>query len=60
MNNQTINIHTIIKDNIKIAIKEEIEKHQKLGHSIVVSKDGKPLVLTPEKILSEINTSNPE
>lgn len=55
MKKENLDIHSIIKDNIQIAVQEALEKHQKLGNSVVIAKNGKPIHLSPEKILFEMN-----
>lgn len=37
---------------IKAAIAEALERHKRLGQSIVVSRDGKIILLQPEEILT--------
>jgi len=41
---------TVIDDEAKRAVEEALLTHKKLGQSVVVWKDGKPVRLSPEEI----------
>jgi hypothetical protein len=48
--NQLSELHQKIDQGVKKAITEAIEKHRKLGESIVIWQDGKIVTLTSEQI----------
>jgi hypothetical protein len=47
---QLSELHQKIDQGVKKAITEAIEKHRKLGESIVIWQDGKIVTLTSEQI----------
>jgi len=58
MNNKQINsLFDNLDEKVNLAIKQALEKHQKLGESVVISDDGKIKTFTGEeiKILLENN-----
>ena len=51
MNNNKSNLLSEqINQGVQKAIKKTIERHRKLGESIAISKNGKVIILPPEKI----------
>lgn len=51
MNNSESNLLSEqINQGVQKAIREAIERHRKLGESIAISKNGKVIILPPEKI----------
>ncbi len=51
MSKKDLNLRLInLDDKINLSVRKALEKHQKLGESIVVSEHGKPKIYTGEEI----------
>lgn len=49
-NNQNDSLLTNLDEKVNLAIKKALEKHQKLGESVVVSQNGKIQTFTGDEI----------